>query len=472
MNSRDIQQTIRNEINRRRRHGGAEDVPALLWETDAVLGAVEQATACAEEESFTGDWDYASVNLESKLNRIASTLLAVSKQSHSAFPSGFPSGFVPSASASKELGKVSANVTRQDLGSRALSEYLSWHFQKDFIAEWCRDEVCGGEFLTSEEAWEFLTSPLPKILGIEDYQQLGVCPARTAGRILAQFWSNEKKIDADQEAVFIRPDNLRFKAEYGLHYATSGSERECYYGIEVMIPASGDQKPFRKRLVIPRCSREHVYVFDAKAFNPQRITRFTDRLSFGWAKPVPHFPDETRYAEGYENSAMGVLLIWADFLCESYHVEIWDMLEAFLTGKFPAPNAVKIKGKSFAVVRTEYDDSQGSEPGKAGWLRRVSCVSAQGPVTLTVQPWVTPEVLADAWREHRKDHAGYSPSEKQADALRFVLSHTMPGEEFGWERLAQQWQEERGELMMRGQLYKQFQRARATILPGFREVDE
>ena len=39
------------------------------------------------------------------------------------------------------------------------------------------------------------------------------------------------------------------------------------------------------------------------------------------------------------------------------------------------------------------------------------------------------------------------------------------------ERLARQWQE-RGELMTRGQLLKQFQRARAAILPGYRELEK
>ena len=61
---------------------------------------------------------------------------------------------------------------------------------------------------------------------------------------------------------------------------------------------------------------------------------------------------------------------------------------------------------------------------------------------------------------------------KQAGILRLVLTHTAPGDEFAWERLAQQWQEERGELMPRGQLYKQFQRARAAILPGYKDVQE
>ena len=106
-----------------------------------------------------------------------------------------------------------------------------------------------------------------------------------------------------------------------------------------------------------------------------------------------------------------------------------------------------------------------------GFIYPGGTFSAQGPVSLTVQPWVTPEVLADAWREHRKTNACYSPSEKQAEAMRFVLSHTPPGEEFAWERLAVQWQEERGEMMTRGQLLKQFQRARAAILPGFRDLD-
>jgi hypothetical protein len=77
--------------------------------------------------------------------------------------------------------------------------------------------------------------------------------------------------------------------------------------------------------------------------------------------------------------------------------------------------------------------------------------------------------LADAWWEHRKTNPCYSPSEKQGDALQFVLSHLTPGDEFAWERLAAQWQEEWSERVTRGTLYKQFERARAAILPGYRE---
>jgi hypothetical protein len=53
--------------------------------------------------------------------------------------------------------------------------------------------------------------------------------------------------------------------------------------------------------------------------------------------------------------------------------------------------------------------------------------------------------------------------------LQFVLSHLTPGDEFAWERLAAQWQEEWSERVTRGTLYKQFERARAAILPGYRE---
>ena len=161
---------------------------------------------------------------------------------------------------------------------------------------------------------------------------------------------------------------------------------------------------------------------------------------------------------GYEGTVIGDLLELAHTLCGYYPVPLWDMLEALITGSLPPQPAVT--AIAWDVAAFFFD------PHATGSF------TAQGPATLTVQPWVTPEVLADAWREHRKTNPCYSPSEKQADAVQFVLSHTPPGEEFAWERLARQWQEERGELMTRGQLLKQFQRARAAILPGYRELEK
>ncbi len=465
MKAEDVTLSIRKEMNRRRRYGGAEDVSTLLWENGTVQQTLERVVQHAQRDGFTGDWDYASAEMEEQMEALARALRKASSQlelpAHVRRPmlaTHHNQELSPERAAGNRGSQSSLpNVVRQDSGGRALADYLTWYWQNDGYAEYYFRVICGGEYLTREEAWKFLTSPLPKVLGDEDYQKLGLCPARTTGRILSKYLKDKGTMHF-VEMLMTDPKTGQSIPPVNTLYDEVGN-----YCVEINLPPPHVSGERVKRLVLNlNESQAHFVGCRYTLPRPYTVEDGRDREIHISVQPAPFFQGEEWYVEGYYASVMSEMISMAEFLCSFYGVSIWDMLEAFLTGRFPPQPAIEIFSNSIRVERVDGPDEVISK-------RRNKAFSAQGPLSLTVQPWVTPEVLADAWREYRKGTASYSPSEKQADALQFVLSHTPPGEAFAWERLARQWQEERGELMTRGQLLKQFQRARAAILPGYEE---
>ena len=435
-----MMQIVRKEMNRRRRYGGAEDVPTLLWGNAEVDQALTQAAECAEEEGFDGDWDTAPMGLEESVDALAGLLRRLSAQRP--FVEGHQEQITTQRHDRqvKEAGQIPV-IIRRDVGSQTLSDYLSWVLQGDEVAGEVRRRVCGDQILTRREAWIFLTSPLAKVMRFEDYEGLGLCPVRTTGRILSKDGEKDKAASKGG-GEFLRLSSW----EGGVHS----------YRIEVHLPGR-NKKTTVRRLELERNDINFLYVSHRNLLGQAHLQHTGVEISGDPPLVAPYFDDSERFVEGYWESPVGHLLDFANCMCHFYRVTIWDMLEALMTGNFPPQTT---------VTATAWDlDMSG-----VGNIYPGGTFCAQGSVSLTVQPWVTPEALADAWREHRKTNPCYSPSEKQAEALRFVLAHTPPGEEFAWESLARQWQEERGELMTRGQLLKQFQRARAAILPGYRDL--
>jgi hypothetical protein len=450
MKSEDAGQAIQKEMNRRRRYGGAEDVPRHVWGEVAVKKALLATMEAAVAEKFTGDWEEASLVLEEKMDALAVALRRASAQR--TFLAGLSArgdAHRVESTESRAQGQTLAPmsrlpvlppIVRRDAGSQALSDYYSWVLRGDEVAEEARRSICGDEYLTRTEAWNFLTSPLPKVLTHEDYGRWGLCPAKTKGRILAINGQKHRRSSEDQ------PFSKLYSWDGGTHT----------YTIEVQIPGEAEQPAGLQRLEREWDSDNLLYVSRRSLLSQNYLGHKCAEISEGVPEETPFFSDKHHFVEGYFGTVTGVLLDFANAMCSLYQVTLWDMLEALLTGVFPPQSAVEITAWDVETYGVNNVFPGGN-------------FAARGPVTLTIQPWVTPEALADAWREHRKTNPCYSPSEKQADALQFVLSHSTPGEEFAWERLAAQWQEERGERMTRGTLYKQFERARAAILPDFKE---
>lgn len=477
LNSSDIQQTVQKEMNRRRRHGGAEDVPAVLWGSNEVEASVQQIVTICCSEGFNGDWDQATLAIEEGMDALAIALRKASiKQnayqtvfnglSANARGSGLAS---PQGMQNQEAGNGGGgyryfpycpSVTRQDAGGRALADHLTWHWQNHGWSRFVRERVCGDEYLSREEAWDFLTSGLPKVMSYEDYERLGLCPARTKGRILSKYL----KVDGllfMTNMVMVDPKTRQVTATTDTLFSKKG-----HYCVEINMPDDRPNRHHLKRLVLNLDEDRYHYITSRSTLPGSYEVEYGHGRDWYIAPhPAPYFEGQDRYVEGYAISIMAELISTAEMFCGYYSVSIWDMLEACLTGRFPSQPSVTITSSSRRVIDDEGPDEVSSGRVHAGF-------TSQGPATLTVQPWVTPEVLAEAWREFRQSNPAYSPSEKQADTLQFVLSHTAPGTAFRWDDLAKQWQKERGEMMMRSQLFKQFQRARAALLPGYCEVQQ
>ena len=429
-------QAIQKEMNRRRRYGGAEDVPAALWEYGEVSAAVQRAAECARSEGFSGDWDEAPIPLEEQMEALARTLRRLSQQTAfdlatagTAWRAGIAARMAQAGQShfldneEEERGGMESRpaTVRQDAGGQVLADYLTWYFRNDGAAQYYRERICGGEYLTREDAWVFLTSSLPKVMSYEDYEQLGLCPARAKGRILSKYlkldgllWvTNMLMVDPKTRVPTATIETLR--GDWG------------QYCVEISLRETNGTSRKLKRMVLSRSEKSYLYVSHLYAMpRPYQVANWMNTGDvFCPPQPAPYFPNERRYVEGYSESVMGELISMADFFCERYPVTIWDMLEALLTGQFPPLSAVEIFPWRINAERFDGFDEFPKENNENPF-------TAQGPATLTVQPWVTPELLADAWREHRKANSCYSPSAKQAAAIQFVLSHTPPGQEFEW----------------------------------------
>lgn len=352
------------------------------------------------------------------------------------------------------------SVARQDAGGLALAEYLTWHWQNNGWSRFVRERVCGDEYLSREEAWEFLTSGLPKVMDYDDYERLGLCPARTKGRILSKYLKLDGLLFVTN-SMMVDPKTRQVTATTDTLFSEKG-----HYCVEISMP-KGHSSPHRlKRLVLSLNEDRYHYITSRSTLPGSYEVEYGHGRDWYTAPhPAPYFEGQNRYVEGYNASVMADLIGTAEMFSGQYSVSIWDMLEACLTGRFPPQPSVTI---SSSQTRTIDDDGPDEVPSS----RVHTGFSAQGPATLTVQPWVTPEALADAWREFRQSNPAYSPSEKQADTLQFVLSHTAPGAAFRWDDLAKLWQKERGERVTRGQIFKQFQRAQAAILPNYCDLEQ
>ena len=470
----EISQSIRKEMNRRRRYGGAEDVPAFLWELTVVREVMQATVHSAQVEGFDGDWERAGLCLEEKMEALAKTLRQKSVQ-NSAVQTALSEtqrGGYHSLLASQHRGQSQAetedfegsryfpyfpSTVRQDIGGHALAEYMSWHWQNHGWSTHVCNQICGGKYLTRDEAWEFLTSGLPKVLGYKDYEQLGLCPARTEGRILSKYMTLDGLLFMTN-MLMVDPETRQPTATTDTLFSKVGN-----YCVEIHLPQGDTNRHLKKRLVLNLSEDRYHYITSRETVpNSYHVEYGYGRDWYIAPHPAPYFQGQSRYVEGYSTSVMADLIGMAEMLSGQYLVSIWDMLEACLTGCFPPQ-------PSLTIFPGQRKISTDDGPDELPTGKKHTVEYAQGPATLTVQPWVTPETVAEAWREFRKTNPTYSPSEKQGDTLHFVLSHTLPGQEFEWDKLAKRWEEERGERMVRGQLYKQFQRAREVVLPGYSE---
>lgn len=468
-------------MNRRRRYGGAEDVPAVLWSDGEVAAGIQQIVAACCSDGFDGDWDQATLQIEEGMDALAIALRKASiKQStyQTAFNqmafSGLSENARRSALTSQQgmQGQEASvdgggyryfpyfpSVARQDAGGPALAEYLTWHWQNHGWSRFVREQVCGDEYLSRGEAWEFLTSGLPKVMSYDDYERLGLCPARAKGRILSKYL----KVDGllfMTNMVMVDPKTHQVTATTDTLFSKKG-----HYCVEVNVPDDHLNRHRLKRLVLNLDEDRYHYITSRSTLPGSYEVEYGHGRDWYIAPhPVPYFEGQDRYVEGYATSVMADLIGTAEMFSSQYMVSIWDMLEACLTGRFPPQPSVTISSSNVRMIDEEGPDEIPSGKNHTGF-------SAQGPATLTVQPWVTPEVLADAWREFRQSNPAYSPSQKQADTLQFVLSHTAPGAAFRWDELAKLWQKERGEMMTRSQIFKQFQRAQAAILPAYHDLE-
>ena len=474
LNTGDIQQAIQKEMNRRRRHGGAEDVPAALWNSNEVVLGIQQMITLCHSDGFDGDWDQATLQIEERMTTLAVALRRASIKQNASQPAISSLGTnarrsmqtSQQAIQDQEAGSgyryfpYFPSVARQDAGGPALAEYLTWHWQNHGWSRFVREQVCGSEYLSREEAWEFLTSGLPKVMGYGDYERLGLCPARAKGRILSKYLKVDGLLFVTN-SMMVDPKTRQVTATTDTLFSEKG-----HYCVEISMPKGHSSAHRLKRLVLSLNEDKYHYVTSRSTLpGSYEVEYGHGRDTYIAPHPAPYFQGQNRYVEGYANSVMADLIGTAEMFSGQYMVSIWDMLEACLTGRFPSQPAVTI---SPSQTRTIDDDG----PDELSLGRVHTGFSAQGPATLTVQPWVTPEALADAWRELRQSHPAYSPSNKQADTLQFVLSHTAPGAAFRWDDLAKIWEQERGETVTRSQIFKQFQRAQVAILPNYCDLEQ
>ncbi len=163
------------------------------------------------------------------------------------------------------------------------------------------------------------------------------------------------------------------------------------YCVEINLPPPHVSGERVKRLVLNlNESQAHFVGCRYTLPRPYTVEDGRDREIHISVQPAPFFQGEEWYVEGYYASVMSEMISMAEFLCSFYGVSIWDMLEAFLTGRFPPQPAIEIFSNSIRVERVDGPDEVISKRRNKAFSRARSPFTHGSAVGHGRKCWPTP----------------------------------------------------------------------------------
>ena len=438
---------IISEVSRRRRDMGfRQEVPRECWRDPGVHSAVSAAMGqllCHP----AGDWaemaDASDGELCDALDDVNAALNGMTlyrpdftdapiyrPREGSTFPALMRRPPSPRKAGSFERGSTPYDVEGQRCAD-ALGDFLAWQLSQDALVKDFRRSALHDRLLTEKAAWEFITSPLAQILTVEDFERHGLCPAAATGRVIMPKPDMElrhmivlSKIRREEDkapSLWVELDvELNLPDGQPFHQPMSFSMMTyCTLGLAARAPA------------LPN-TEWGCYESEPFAIEPALVPYFEER-------------DEEKFVEGWNQSVSSDAIAAVGHLVTDYPVEIWELLRFLLTGLPPRVQPIFATQVSCRVSRMIYKwfERLGEEDLDWEWA-----FQADGPCSLSVQPWVQPEELAEHWRQIRPATAPRTlPKEHNLALFRFVLKNTPPGAPFRWEELAGKWRGESGQPM-------------------------
>lgn len=456
------------------------NIPSYVWE-DTVLSHLLETTAQYSADNFCKDvysepewerWiacgeaddelleDKLQV-IEERLNGFLSFDTQASKQQ--AEPGAFHTETDKKTSPKHEQQRlIEDDVTEYCNGRRpgappeshrrveAIRHYVEWKMEGDSLVQEFRKNLALTAYLWENEAIDFLSAPLTRVLSFRDFRDLGLSPTTARGKII----STRKLRDTIDATTYGWYQSLELEF-------TDGPVYEIV--LEIEMPDGT-----KKRHTVQRSGKPDQIIYKAAGVDP-----VAERKNWHSYLHVPGYQwyafmrdqdapvDEKRYPgfshirlTGYYDSVFQETLEVCITLENRELFPDWGSALRYLLTPIRSLRA------PFQHRRDFYHFADGYAP-----LPR--------SIHLTLEATATPEEVSEYWRKVRSPQARKrgQPSARSLELFRFVLANTPPGTKLGppngevqWERLVADWRRTRKESLRRDTLARTFASVLAALL--------
>jgi len=497
----EIRFEIQREVNRRRRteRGFDQDVPAELWQQpslrkhmDEVINFVQKTFPGKERVNYREDDE-----IQDSIDRINTALIPFTRSSYdlnAALPKQFsnpnqgearrgdyegtfPSnredwtGMITRKYDLEEIRKTGMDLeelnalgrTNMPALAEAAATLLSRYLRQDAELQRFRREALQEVVFDSteeglEKAWLFITSPMVKVLSVENFKEMGLSPKSTQGQVSGQ--SNGLDLS------FLGIAGL----SANIHPDPEDTKNLLHdYIVEAYPLLEGEAKDHVDGWTVTHSTNSYVCIggntFETYQPLTARCGKGRPNLSHPTQPPwFKHHPwVRSQWVEGYKGTIAGWAVTIVGRLLNHFPTDTWQLLEFLLTDKPPVLSPILTGRRPYEpTLRTTAENGQ------------TSAFKANSSLTLHVQPWVQPEDLADFWRYARGSKAR-TPQPESLEMFRFALQHTAENEQFHWQELVKEWEKDHPRIEgvnPRATFRNTFMRTRAALLPGFRDPRE
>ena len=322
---------------------------------------------------------------------------------------------------------VNASPTHLDLADAA-ARFLQWHMDRDGYVSWFRHSFSKGQLMNESECWDILTNSVLQLLSFVDFEEVGILPSEMMGKLL----SGELDIKNNMiqgEVEFNLPDGSVIRKTYKKEYIPAGPE-------EVWAQTLYSRVSYRHPYYSPACSE------------------------------IPYYKERgiSKGLTSVSTSVISEASSTANVLSDAYRIDFWDAIRFLLTGIPPSLKPISAREIRYKPTRTTYSSDD------EDIMVDLELFNSAGPISLTFQPWLMPEEVADYWRGIRSKAARKRkmPSEEYLAIFRFVLDNT-PDRRPRWTLLAKQWGDIQGNECNSDTLRKVFNVVRAALFPSYEE---
>ena len=439
-----------------------EEVSDRIWRTPEVARAFRQAVEYLKgdkERRHVDDSDF--ITFSRKVTKAMA--MAMGQWTSPSQPLLEDEGkeAVPRLSPSfRTLTGSRANV---DSCAQAVSEYLKREMERSGYARQFRDTYLGGRLLDEKEAWKCLVSPLWQVLSLEDFQDLGLNPITAVGELAEPLES----VNPSESPLFAKVSQAVGN--------TALPDRIIFIGVEIaggngsVIPKTYERDAGSYACIAPPTGAWGAFAQPLFLVNPQcegplnipsEAKMMLRQEEGGRDAAAPHYVEGFVRGSARTGSVCGDAITACAALQANFCIDAWDALRFLLTGIAPSvlPGRMQIYDYEVSCpVMTRMPDIEGKAP----------LFSADGPVALLLQPWVSPEMVYHFWRWHLGvGSRGMSPLRKNLELFRFVLAETSSDRTFGWTRLSKRWNREQNTQMTPSDFRKAFTRVEADLFPN------